>query len=94
MSLDKIEYPPFAKRFSSRKKINCQYTPFFSFFSLHVLPFFLQEKKEEVTEDNLDWWSKFFASIGDEEKSAEYVNKGYAKMTVIYTLYLILVKSN
>lgn len=44
-----------------------------------------KEKKEEVTEDNLDWWSKFFASIGDEEKSAEYVNKGYAKMTVYQT---------
>lgn len=41
-----------------------------------------QKKKEEVTDEFLDWWSKFYASIGDEGKCGEYLNKGHQKMTV------------
>lgn len=44
--------------------------------------FMFQKEKKEVSEEFLDWWSKFFASIGDEEKCGEYLNKGYKKMTV------------
>nr|XP_058962380.1 myoferlin-like [Pocillopora verrucosa] len=43
------------------------------------------EKKEEILEESLDWWSKFFASIGDEEKCGEFLNLGYKKMTVYQT---------
>ena len=47
-----------------------------------------QKEKEEVTEEFLDWWSKFYASIGDEEKAGEYINEGYEKMTVSFELLI------
>ena len=51
---------------------------------LFVSRFLFQiEKKEEIPEESLDWWSKFFASIGDEEKCGEFLNLGYKKMTVL-----------
>ncbi|KAL9983693.1 hypothetical protein ACROYT_G005909 [Oculina patagonica] len=39
-------------------------------------------EKEEVTDEFLDWWSKFYASIGDVDKSGEFLDKGYETMTV------------
>ena len=57
---------------------------FFCTISLFVSCFLFQiEKKEEIPKDSLDWWSKFFASIGDEEKCGEFLNLGYKKMTVL-----------
>lgn len=44
--------------------------------------FFFQKEKEEVTEEFLDWWSKFYASLGDEEKCGEFLNKGFTTMKV------------
>ncbi|XP_049620337.1 myoferlin [Suncus etruscus] len=38
----------------------------------------LMEKEEEV----MDWWSKFYASIGDHEKCGQYLQKGYSKLKV------------
>lgn len=56
----------------------------FCTISLFVSCFLFQiEKKEEIPGESLDWWSKFFASIGDEEKCGEFLNLGYKKMTVI-----------
>ena len=54
--------------------------------------YFQKEKEEEVTEEFLDWWSKFYASIGDVEKSGEYINKGYEKMAV--SLRFLICNSN
>lgn len=45
--------------------------------------YIFQKEKEEVTGEFLDWWSKFYASIGDEEKCGEFLSKGYEKMTVM-----------
>ncbi|XP_066534334.1 myoferlin isoform X2 [Hoplias malabaricus] len=36
----------------------------------------------EKVEEAVDWWSKFFASIGEHEKCGPYLQKGYATLTV------------
>ena len=33
-------------------------------------------------EDDIDWWSKFYASVGEVQKAGDYLNKGYDKMMV------------
>ena len=33
----------------------------------------------------MDWWSKFYASIGDVDKAGPYLEKGYDKVMVGYT---------
>uniref|UniRef100_A0A8C8ZN55 Myoferlin n=1 Tax=Prolemur simus TaxID=1328070 RepID=A0A8C8ZN55_PROSS len=38
----------------------------------------LTEKEEEV----VDWWSKFYASLGEHEKCGQYIQKGYSKLKV------------
>lgn len=30
----------------------------------------------------MDWWSKFYASVGEQEKCAPYLKKGYDKLQV------------
>jgi hypothetical protein len=34
------------------------------------------------SEDDLDWWSKYYASTGDLAKSGNYLEKGYDKIKV------------
>jgi hypothetical protein len=38
--------------------------------------------QEEVVEEDIDWWSKFYASIGEMEKAGQYLDKGYDKIMV------------
>ncbi|KAM9326418.1 myoferlin [Gastrophryne carolinensis] len=38
----------------------------------------LQEKEEEV----VDWWSKYYSSIGEHEKCGQYLQKGYDTLKV------------
>ncbi|CAH2322358.1 myoferlin isoform X3 [Pelobates cultripes] len=41
----------------------------------------LQEKEEEI----VDWWSKYYASIGEHEKCGQYIQKGYDTLKVYDT---------
>ena len=38
--------------------------------------------KESLVDDEIDWWSKYYASIGEKAKSHTYMEKGYDKMKV------------
>lgn len=42
-----------------------------------------EESKPDPKEDEqIDWWSKFYASIGDDARAGDYLEKGYDKLTV------------
>ena len=41
----------------------------------------------KTQDDDIDWWSKFYTSIGDMEKAGEYLNKGYDKVVASILFY-------
>ncbi|KAK5908525.1 hypothetical protein CgunFtcFv8_016574 [Champsocephalus gunnari] len=45
-------------------------------------PIVKAELHAEMDKEAVDWWSKFFASIGEKEKCAPYLKKGYDKLQV------------
>ncbi|XP_047464490.1 myoferlin isoform X3 [Mugil cephalus] len=42
----------------------------------------LEAQLAEKEKETVDWWSKFYASTGDQEKCRPYVKKGYDTLTV------------
>lgn len=43
----------------------------------------VEETKEEVVEDvKLDWWSKYYASIGEFDKCGKYLEEGHQKLQI------------
>lgn len=34
--------------------------------------------------ETVDWWSKFYASVGDQEKCGPYLTKGYDTLKVSF----------
>uniref|UniRef100_UPI0037E7FE4C myoferlin isoform X2 n=1 Tax=Semicossyphus pulcher TaxID=241346 RepID=UPI0037E7FE4C len=45
-------------------------------------PIVKAELQAEKVEEAVDWWSKFYASIGEQEKCGPYLKKGYDKLQV------------
>ncbi|XP_060895814.1 myoferlin [Labrus mixtus] len=45
-------------------------------------PIMKTELQADKEEEAVDWWSKFFASIGEQEKCGPYLKKGYDKLQV------------
>ncbi|XP_046851260.1 myoferlin-like isoform X2 [Xenia sp. Carnegie-2017] len=41
-----------------------------------------EEDKDPNEDDKIDWWSKYYASIGDNERAGDYNEKGYDKLEV------------
>ncbi|XP_072559922.1 myoferlin isoform X3 [Paramormyrops kingsleyae] len=39
-------------------------------------------KGVKIEKDSIDWWSKFYASVGDHEKCAPYLKKGYDSLKI------------
>lgn len=37
---------------------------------------------QSFVEEDIDWWCKFFASLGEIKKCGSYLAKGYEKITV------------
>lgn len=37
---------------------------------------------QELIEEDIDWWSKFYASLGDYDKCGDYIERGYDKIVV------------
>ncbi|KAM4524313.1 myoferlin-like isoform 1-T1 [Odontesthes bonariensis] len=42
----------------------------------------LEAQHAEKEKETVDWWSKFYASVGDREKCGPYLRKGYDTLTV------------
>ncbi|XP_019631945.1 PREDICTED: myoferlin-like [Branchiostoma belcheri] len=40
------------------------------------------QQPDEETEEDIDWWCKFYASIGDEQQAGSYLQHGYDTMEV------------
>ena len=38
-----------------------------------------------LTDEGIDWWSKYYASIGQVEKCKIYIELGYDKLQACYT---------
>ncbi|XP_012731581.3 myoferlin isoform X3 [Fundulus heteroclitus] len=45
----------------------------------------LLEAQAEKEKETVDWWSKFYASVGDQEKCGPYIKKGYDTLTVYHS---------
>eukprot|EP00058_Branchiostoma_floridae_P023452 XP_002608942.1 hypothetical protein BRAFLDRAFT_85483 [Branchiostoma floridae] len=41
-----------------------------------------EQQPDEATEEDIDWWCKFYASIGDEQQAGSYLQHGYDTMEV------------
>lgn len=41
-----------------------------------------EKEKTELVEEDIDWWSKFYASVGDYDKCGDYIERGYDKLVV------------
>lgn len=54
--------------------------------SSHIMDIKEDPKKgSEQADEDIDWWSKFFTSVGDNDKAGAYLEKGYDKMMVYGT---------
>ena len=40
-------------------------------------------QKSELAVEELDWWSKYYASLGETNKCRKYMESGYYKIKVI-----------
>ena len=56
-------------------------------FYFHWIVCFIK-KPIETWEEDIDWWSKYYASIGELDKCKNYVELGYDKIQVLaITIY-------
>lgn len=44
--------------------------------------FFFFFRGQELVEEDIDWWSKYYASLSDYDKCGDYIERGYDKIIV------------
>ena len=44
--------------------------------------FFFSFRGQELVEEDIDWWSKYYASLSDYDKCGDYIERGYDKIIV------------
>lgn len=42
---------------------------------------------KELIEEDIDWWCKYYASMGSKKMCGSYLRKGYSKLVVIFFLF-------
>ena len=100
MLLTNIQFSSFLAMFSAHLKSLSSFEPILSLLSADVLNvkemlnFLFGEElnsfisryvlQEEVDYEDIDWWSKYYASIGDNEKCLKYIEKGLDMITVSF----------
>lgn len=47
-----------------------------------ILFFFFFFRGQELVEEDIDWWSKYYASLSDYDKCGDYIERGYDKIIV------------
>lgn len=58
------------------------FIPSYKLPMLHLFNRFLPLNDWLQVEESIDWWSKFYASIGDKNKCGTYLEKGFDTLKV------------
>ena len=68
-----------------------QQSPLFQYLWPILLTLSVRYLWQDVLDDEIDWWSKYYASTGEIEKAGDYLERGYDKLTVSSVLKVLVI---